>query len=71
MVVAVAVRSQRGAPARGECVCVWSSFAGMLTLMKASEVTCLQRFRLVDTFTYKEKAACASLCVKRENIYIH
>lgn len=64
MVVAVAVRSQREAPAWGKRVCVWSSSAGMLTLMKASELASLERFRRADdTLTYREKAVCASLCV--------
>lgn len=70
--VAVAARSQWGAPARGKCVCVWSSFAGMLTLMKASEVTDWKRFRLGDD-TSNEKAVCAGLCVCvwKEKIYIY
>lgn len=36
--------SSAGSPsARGECVCVWSPFAWMLTLMKASKVTGFKR----------------------------
>ena len=38
--------SSAGSPcARGECVCVWSPFAWMLTLMKASKLTGFKRLR--------------------------